>query len=143
MSDATKEAPECIEILKTLSSLYDSEGFYTTDAQELLNVFNAQQETIKALEDRLQIQRNLTQDWEGKAAELDTRATRAEHQVAAMAKVGEDEGVVGLDSVLVAIVCDVRGGMSTMAVLDKYRAALALAGSPEPTANGGGEVARG
>jgi len=36
-------------------------------------------------------------------------------------------GVVGLDSVLVAIVCDVRGGMSNTAVLDKYRAALAAA----------------
>ena len=35
------------------------------------------------------------------------------------------EGVGYLDSVLVAIVCDVRGGMSTTAILDKYRAALA------------------
>ena len=34
-------------------------------------------------------------------------------------------GVGYLDSVLVAIVCDVRGGMSTTAILDKYRAALA------------------
>ena len=34
-------------------------------------------------------------------------------------------GVKYLDSVLVAIVCDVRGGMSTTAILNKYRAALA------------------